>query len=347
MKFIIEREVLLKSLQHVGNLISSRPILPILKNISMNIDEKQIVITGTDLEIEIKTRIYLLKSNSSGIVTVPGRKFIDICRGLSEGSIITFQVENNKILIISGSSRFSLSTLPPGNFPYLNLLPNKFEFDIPQSTLKRLLELTQFSMANQDVRYYLNGIMLNLENNILRAIATNGHRLALCSMIIDQILPKYSIIIPRKGVIELLRLLYESNNKIKIKLGTNNINIYMDTVIFTSKLIDSDFPDCQLDLPSDLKTFIEINCELLKKALSRVSIITSEKFKGIYLCIHNNKLKITSNNLEQEEAEEILDISYNDDKLEMCFNVNYILDVLNVLKCKTVRLLFNKSNFSL
>ncbi|PPI88348.1 DNA polymerase III subunit beta [Candidatus Pantoea edessiphila] len=339
MKIIIEREKLIKPLQQISSLISSRPIKPIIGNILIEVNDKFLFLTATDLEIEMVTSIDI-KSDQLGSITVPGRKFLEICRSLPKGSLINIESKNNRMLISSGCSRFSLSTLSSENFPNLDDWHIEVEFNLLQSNLKNLIELTKFSMGYQDIRHYLNGIMLETSDKKIRAVATDGHRLATCFIKIDYILPNYSVIVPRKGVVELARLLNGENTNLKIQIGSNNIRVYTKEIVFTSRLIDGSFPDYKKVLKNNYDKFLDIDCILLKQALSRSAIISCEKFKGVRLNITKNQLKITSNNSNNEESEEILEIGYHGDELEICFNVFYVIDILNVLKCEEVRLSF-------
>ncbi|WP_192033994.1 DNA polymerase III subunit beta [Pantoea agglomerans] len=343
MKFIVEREQLLKPLQQVSGPLGGRPTLPILGNLLLQVTEGSLLLTGTDLEMEMVARVALTQAHEPGSTTVPARKFLDICRGLPDGAEITLALEGDRMLVRSGRSRFSLSTLPASDFPNLDDWQSEVEFTLPQATLKRLIEATQFSMAHQDVRYYLNGMMFETEGEELRTVATDGHRLAVCSMPIGQALPSHSVIVPRKGVIELLRLLDGGDTPLQVQIGGSNIRAHVGDYIFTSKLVDGRFPDYRRVLPKNPDKALEAGCDLLKQAFARAAILSNEKFRGVRLYITENQLKITANNPEQEEAEEILDVSYNGTELEIGFNVSYVLDVLNALKCENVRLLLTDS----
>lgn len=343
MKFIIEREKLLKPLQQVSSPLGGRPTLPILGNLLIQVTEGNLALTGTDLEMEMVVRLDLVKSHEPGSITVPARKFLDICRGLPDGAEIMVIQENDRILVRSGRSRFSLTTLPAEDYPNLDDWQSEVEFNLPQATLKRLIEATQFSMAHQDVRYYLNGMMFETEGQELRTVSTDGHRLAVCSMPIGRELPSHSVIVPRKGVLELARLLEVSDAPLKLQIGSNNIRAHVGDIIFTSKLVDGRFPDYRRVLPKNPDKVLEAGCDELKQAFSRAAILSNEKFRGVRIYLSQNQLKITANNPEQEEAEEILDVDYQGTELEIGFNVSYILDVLNALKCERVKLLLTDS----
>ncbi|BET95081.1 DNA polymerase III subunit beta [Xenorhabdus taiwanensis] len=346
MKFIIEREQLLKPLQQVSSPLGGRPTLPILGNLLLQVTEGSLLLTGTDLEMEMKARVTLTQPHEQGATTVPARKFFDIWRGLPDGAEISVELDGDRILVRSGRSRFSLSTLPASDFPNLDDWQSEVEFSLPQATLKRLIESTQFSMAHQDVRYYLNGMLFETESEELRTIATDGHRLAVCSMNIGQNLPSHSVIVPRKGVIELMRLLDGGDNPLQLQIGSNNIRAHVGDFIFTSKLVDGRFPDYRRVLPKNPDKTLEANCDTLKQAFSRAAILSNEKFRGVRIYLSENQLRITANNPEQEEAEEIVDVSYQGTEMEIGFNVSYILDVLNALKCEQVSLLLTDATSS-
>ncbi|NDL65883.1 DNA polymerase III subunit beta [Acerihabitans arboris] len=339
MKFIVEREHLLKPLQQVSSPLGGRPTLPILGNLLLQVTEDSLLLTGTDLEMEMVAKVVLSQPHEPGATTVPARKFFDICRGLPDGAEITVILESDRMLIRSGRSRFSLSTLPATDFPNLDDWQSEVEFTLPQSTLKRLIESTQFSMAHQDVRYYLNGMLFETEGEELRTVATDGHRLAVCSMPVGQQLPTHSVIVPRKGVMELVRMLDGGETPLKLQIGTNNIRASVGDYIFTSKLVDGRFPDYRRVLPKNPDKTLEAGCDVLKQAFARAAILSNEKFRGVRLYLSTDQLKITANNPEQEEAEEILDVVYQGTEMEIGFNVSYVLDVLNALKSENVRLL--------
>lgn len=340
MKFTVEREHLLKPLQQVSSpLGGGRPILPILGNLLFQVTKNSLLLTGTDLEMEMVAKVALSAAYEPGSTTVPARKFFDICRSLPEGAEIVVTLEDERMLIRSVRSRYSLSTLPASDFPNLVNWKSDMEFTLSQSILKRLIESTQFSMAHQDVRYYLNGMLFETEGEELRTVATDGHRLALCAMSVGEELPSYSVIVPRKGVMEMVRMLNGSENPVKLQIGGNNIRASVGDYIFTSKLVDGRFPNYRRVLPKNTDKILLASCDMLKKAFARAAILSNEKFRSVRLYLSTNQLKINANNPEQEEAEEILDVAYQGKEMEIGFNVSYILDVLNALKCEEVRLL--------
>lgn len=339
MQFIVEREHLLKSIQQVSGMLVGRPTLPILSHVLLQVTENSLLITGTDLSIEIIAQVVLSKTHNSGTITVPARKFFNICRCMPEKAEIAFNIKNERMIIRSGRISYSIVTLPASNFPNLDYCQSYEEFTLSQSILKRAIESTQFSMANQDIRHYLNGMLFETEGKELRIVATDGHRLAKYTILINEKLPYQSIILPRKGVIELVRMLNERIKLLKIQISCNYLRAIMSNYIFTSKLVDGHFPNYHRVLPNNSDKILEVECDLLRQAFARASILSHEKFFCVQLNLSHNQLKITANNMEQEETEEIIDVNYQGSTLVISFNASYILDVLNVLKCKVVRLL--------
>ena len=340
MKFTVEREHLLKPLQQVSGPLGGRPTLPILGNLLLQVADGTLSLTGTDLEMEMVARVALIQFQLGQQQQVSTIRLDPPSLGKLE---IAVQLEGERMLVRSGRSRFSLSTLPAADFPNLDDWQSEVEFTLPQATMKRLIEATQFSMAHQDVRYYLNGMLFETEGEELRTVATDGHRLAVCSMPIGQSLPSHSVIVPRKGVIELMRMLDGGDNPLRVQIGSNNIRAHVGDFIFTSKLVDGRFPDYRRVLPKNPDKHLEAGCDLLKQAFARAAILSNEKFRGVRLYVSENQLKITANNPEQEEAEEILDVTYSGAEMEIGFNVSYVLDVLNALKCENVRMMLTDS----
>lgn len=344
MKFIIDREKLIKPLHLVSAPLSNRPTLPILGNLLLQVNDNTLSMTGTDLEIEMISHLPLIEPSEPGATTVPARKFLDICRNLPNDAKISISVDDNRLMIQSGRSKFSLATLPANDFPNLENWQSDVDLSVPQRTIKRLIDAVQFSMANQDVRYYLNGMLFEIEDGLLKTVATDGHRLALCAQPIEQkTKATHAVILPRKGVLELAKLVSDNDELITMQIGHNNLRVNLGDFTFTSKLIDGRFPDYKRVLPRNPDKSLEVSCEELRNALSRVAILSNEKYRGIRLHANNNQLKITANNPEQEEAEEVVDVKYEASELEIGFNVTYLLDILNTLKCDSVQLLLTDS----
>ncbi|MGD2054528.1 MAG: DNA polymerase III subunit beta [Gammaproteobacteria bacterium] len=346
MKFQIQREDLLIPLQKIIGAVEKRQTMPALSNILVKADNEKISLTATDLEIELVTTLGMV-ADEAGETTLPARKLLDICKALPEESNISITVDTDKALIKSGRSRFSLSTLPADDFPALESINTVAEFDLPQKTLKELIDKTAFAMALQDVRYYLNGLLLEVSSGLLRAVATDGHRLAYCEKQADCDLAEIKqVIVPRKGIQELVRLVDDSDQAIKILLGSNHIRAELGDIRFTSKLIDGRFPDYNRVIPDDGKNVITADRESLRQALVRASILSNEKYRGIRLIIENDVLQLQAQNPDQEEADVEVEIDYKGDSLEIGFNVNYMLDVLNVSDSSTVKAALRDSNSS-
>jgi len=346
MKFSIQREALLKPLQHVIGVVERRQTLPVLGNVLINAGKKTVRLTATDLEVELQAQVDVAVTEV-GDITLPARKLLDICRTLPETAQLDISVKKERALLSSGKSRFTLSTLPASEFPLIDKLKNARKFSLPENEFQQLLERTGFAMAQQDVRYYLNGLMLEPEGNILRAVATDGHRLSLCELsakVGDG--DGQQVIVPRKGVQELQRILEHTEQDLSIELSSNHIRITTDELRFTSKLIDGRFPDYSRVIPKNLDKRLHLNREQLRQALTRTSILSNEKYRGIRLDLSKNNIKIQAHNPEQEEAVEELDIRYDGDAIVIGFNVTYLLDVLGVLDCEEVELCLGDANSS-
>jgi DNA polymerase III subunit beta len=347
MQFEISREAFIKPLHLVTGVVERRQTLPVLSNVLLVLDKGQLSLTGTDLEVELIGRVAVDNAQGDGEITVPARKLMDICKSLPEGSIIKFSTEENKALIRVGRSRFSLSTLPATDFPSVEESKGSFEITVNRSALKTMLDNTSFAMAQQDVRYYLNGLLLEVTPDYLRAVATDGHRLALHTEKVQVgVGSKHQVIVPRKGVQELSRLLAEGEEEIKLVIGSNHIRASTQNFTFTSKLVDGKFPDYDRVLPKGGDKVMVVNRNVLKQALSRAAILSNEKFRGIRLMLATDELKILANNPEQEEAEDVVAVEYQNTPLEIGFNVSYLIDVLNVLTTETVQMILMDTNSS-
>jgi DNA polymerase-3 subunit beta len=337
MKFSVSRDALLKPLNLVAGVVERRQTLPVLSNVLLNLDGQRLSITGTDLEVELVGRINLDTAGEAGEITVPARKLADICKSLPEGAAVEFAVAEGKATVRSGRSRFTLATLPAREFPNIEDSIGTHQLTLKQGQLRRLIERTAFAMAQQDVRYYLNGMYWEIRSKRLRAVATDGHRLAVCTLpeLLD--LEDTQVIIPRKGVLELARLMQSDDDEVSVILGSNHIRATTDDFTFTSKLVDGKFPDYERVLPrSPDKLLVGARTEL-RQAFTRTAILSNEKYRGVRLKLSENCLDILANNPEQEQAEEQVPVSYSGEPLEIGFNVGYLLDVLGVLTGENVR----------
>ena len=347
MKFTISRDAMLKPLNLVAGVVERRQTLPILANVLLVLEGDRLALTGTDLEVELVGRVKLASAGDDGEVTVPARKLVDICKSLPEGSDIQFSVKDSKVTVKCGRSRFTLSTLPAREFPNVEDSMGTHQFTIKQGQLKRLIDRTGFAMAQQDVRYYLNGMLWELKGKQLRVVATDGHRLAMCTLPekIDAS-DDTQVILPRKGVLELARLLMEEEADIAIVIGSNHIRATTDEFTFTSKLVDGKFPDYQRVLPRSPDKIVLGSRLELRQAFTRTAILSNEKYRGVRLKLTDGSLDIVANNPEQEEAEEAVPVEYQGDSLEVGFNVSYLLDVLGVLSGERIKLSLSDPNSS-
>jgi len=337
MKFSIARDTLIKPLNLVAGVVERRQTLPILSNVLIVLEGSKLSLTGTDLEVELVGRLDLEAPGVDGDVTVPARKLVDICKSLPEGSNIEFSVEGGKATVKAGRSRFTLSTLPAADFPAVEANAGDISLEMEQALVKQLIDGTAFAMAQQDVRYYLNGLYFEVLGGRLRVVATDGHRLALATAPQRVEATDLGVIIPRKGVLELSRLL-EGTTPIALSIGTNHIRATTEQFTFTSKLVDGKFPDYERVIPKNPDKLVVGDRAELKQAFTRTAILSNEKYRGVRLKLSQNSLDITANNPEQEQAEEVVAVEYSGAEMEIGFNVSYLLDVLSVLSQAQVRL---------
>jgi DNA polymerase-3 subunit beta len=329
MKFSAARDVLLKPLQAVIGVVERRQTMPILSNVLLVANGNELAVTATDLEVELVAQSEV-SVESGGEITVSGRKLLDICRALPDGSEIDVSVSGEKVVVRSGRSKFSLATLPAAEFPTVEDIKAGQTVTVDQAVLGRLIEKTHFSMAQQDVRYYLNGMLLETGGKHLRAVATDGHRLALCAAELDTAVDEQQVIVPRKGVLELQRLL-TGEGTVDVELGSNHVRIQLDGIRFTSKLIDGRFPEYDRVIPKESSNELTADREALRGALQRTAILSNEKYRGIRLIIRDSGVVMQAHNPEQEEAEEELEVAYAGEDIEIGFNVNYLLDALGAV----------------
>lgn len=347
MRFTIQRENLLKPLQQTVGAVERRQTMAILANVLLRFEGDTLWLTTTDLEIELVAHCIPDSLDDDGSLTVPARKLFEICRSFSEKAIIEFSTDAERAIIRSGRSRFTLTTLPARDYPALDTFISQAEFTLPKVQLKGLLSHTAFAMAQQDVRYYLNGLLLEVATDHIATVATDGHRLAIAGLQTTLGSGAYSVIIPRKAVTELTRLISEDEGDVTVRLGSNHIELTFDGLRFTSKLIDGRFPDYQQVIPRGNDKKLLINREALRHALQRASILSNEKYRGVRLSVDQNVLAIEAHNPEQEEAKVELEIDYNDEELDIGFNLTYLLDVINIVSGDNLQLEFRDSTSSM
>lgn len=346
MRFTLQREAFLKPLAQVVNVVERRQTLPVLANFLVQVQNGQLSLTGTDLEVEMVSRI-AVEDAQDGETTIPARKLFEIIRALPDGSRITVSQTGDKITVQAGRSRFTLATLSAGDFPSVDEVEATERIAVPEAALKELIERTAFAMAQQDVRYYLNGLLFDLRGDALRTVATDGHRLALCET--DLAKPsgsKRQIIVPRKGVTELQRLLESGDREIELEVGRSHVRVKRDDVTFTSKLIDGRFPDYEAVIPIGADREVKVDREALRASLQRAAILSNEKYRGIRVEVSPGNLKISAHNPEQEEAQEEIEADTTVSDLAIGFNVNYLLDALSALRDEEVIIQLRDSNSS-
>lgn len=343
-----EKENILKPLQLVIGIVERKQTLPILSNVLLEKESGKIRFTTTDLEIQITTTIESKNGdNTNSNITVGGKKLQEILRILPDQSKIAIETKENKAIIKANKSKFSLQTLPAQDFPKLkNLLQEQIKIVLQQSLLKSLLLSVQYAMAQQDVRYYLNGVLLIIEGNNLKVVATDGHRLAFNVGIIEGNYKKQEIIIPRKAVTELCKLLGDINEKVEIEFSTQQVKVAFSDIDLISKVIDGKFPDYERVIPK-YSNHLSIDRVIIQQALQRAAILSNEKFRGVRFVLTEKNLSIISSNSEHEEAQVEIETDYHGDAIDIGFNVNYLMDGLNNISSEAVTFSFGDPNSSI
>ncbi|MCE2773993.1 MAG: DNA polymerase III subunit beta [Burkholderiaceae bacterium] len=337
----------LSVLQSVSGIVERRHTLPVLANVLIRKSGSSLQLTTSDLEIQIRTHADLGGDAGQFSTTVGARKLIDILRSMPADQTVSLESSQNKLVLKGGKSRFTLQTLPAEDFPLVQESPNFGPvFSVPQKTLKGLLQQVSFSMAVHDIRYYLNGILFVAEGKQLSLVATDGHRLAYASATLDVEVPRQEVILPRKTVLEMLRLLSDKEGAIDMQFANNQAKFVFDGMEFVTKLVEGKFPDYNRVIPKNHKNTITLGRGPLLACLQRTAILTSEKFKGVRLNLEPGLLRVASNNAEQEEAVDELEIDYSGDAIEIGFNVTYLIDVLTNMEQDMVRMDLADSNSS-
>ena len=342
MKFITEKNEIVDALQMGASIAERRQTIPILANLRIVAREGKVEITATDLEIQIKTLTEVKKVVEEGEITVSARKMSELCRSLPEKEDLEFDLKNGKLAVSSKNFHADFATISALDFPELESKEETNSLSISSSALQRLLNKTAFCMASQDVRYYLNGLLVEYKGGEVNAVATDGHRLALATSPLDKTITidGERQILPRKAVLELSKILRQENEDIKITFGNSSLSIQDENLDFSTKLIDGKFPDYEKVLPSGDPNSLEVSKESLQSALSRASVLSNEKYRGVRFALDKNTLKLTANNPEKESAEELLDVNYNGNPMEIGFNIGYLLDVLGTIETDNVELNF-------
>jgi DNA polymerase III subunit beta len=342
-----KRDELLAPLAAVSGIIERRHTLPILSNVLVDATGEAVSFLATDIEIQITAKSGLAGSRESRALTVGARKLLDILRALPEDAEVNLQPQDKRLVVRAGKSRFSLQTLPAEDFPRLAKAGGDVaRFSMPQKALRRVLGLVQYAMAQQDIRYYLNGLLIVVDGAELKLVATDGHRLAFASLELEANLPRQEAIVPRKTVLELSKLLADSEDEVRIELSASQAAFGFGSIELVSKLIDGKFPDYTRVIPTTHKNRLQTGREALRQALQRAAILSNEKFRGVRWVLADGSLKIVSSNADQEEAHEELEVDYAGDALDIGFNVNYLLDVLNNVPGTELECAFGDSSSS-
>lgn len=349
MHVILSREKILKPLQMVLGVADKKHTMAVLSCILCEAQDDYFKITASDLETEIISEIKATNIAESGRVAIPAKKMVDIIKSLPVGSEVELKRDGeNRIILTSHKSRFVLSTLDVNSFPVMesDISPN--HFSLSQNTLLEVIKKVQFSMAQNDVRYFLNGMLWEVEQNIFRAVSTDGHRMSLIEVSIPEIsFDKAQIIVPRKSISELLKIIEPVEDAIQVEIGTHHFRIIVGETIFTSKLIDGRYPDYTRVLPKSNNKVLSADKNELKLALTRTAILSNEKYRGVRFNIETDLLKLSANNPEQEEAQDEIQVKYQDLPMEIGFNVSYLLEVMNAIEGNEVKLYFSDPKMSL
>ncbi len=347
------QEQILNALQAVAGIVERRHTLPILANVMIRKTGAEIEFTTSDLEIQVRTRASLGGDEGTFATTVGTRKLIDILRSLPSDQVVSLSSAQNRLTLQGGKSRFTLQTLPADDFPLVNeAVDFGPAFSVPQATLKGLIGQVHFAMAVHDIRYYLNGILFVAEGKTLTLVATDGHRLALAQAQLEHEMPRQEVILPRKTVLELMRLLRDAKAEgeeqapIEMRFAPNQAKFSFSGLEFVTKLVEGKFPDYNRVIPKNHKNKITLGRTTLLASLQRAAILTSDKFKGVRLNVEAGLMKIASSNAEQEEASEEIEIDYGDDAIEIGFNVNYLMDALANMTQDMVTVELQDSNSS-
>lgn len=343
-----ERNALLASLTAVVGVVERRHTLPILSNLLLEKKAGKLTLLATDLELQVSTQLDATESSDDFAITIAARKLFDIVRALPDTARVKLDTKDSQVVVSAGKSRFTLQTLPAADFPRVETGAGLGEaIRLPQKNLKRLLQLVQFAMASQDIRYYLNGMLLVLEGQHLRVVATDGHRLSYAETELESPVESREVIIPRKTVVELSKLLSDVDDAVELRIGTNQVTITLPGTELVTKVVDGKFPDYQRVIPVSQPRHLKAGRQTVMQALQRAAILSNEKFRGVRLVMSENTLGIVCNNNEQEEAADEIEVSYNGEPLDVGFNVTYLLDGLGALGSDEITLSLGDANSSM
>ena len=346
MNIKIDRELLLKPLGNVSGIVEKRHALPILSNLLLESKQGSLRFTATDLEMQISTQVKTELSEEFQI-TISAKKLFDITRALPESSKIDIQIEETKVIVKAKKSRFNLQTLPAQDYPVMTKeVDDAVELKLPQKKFKALLKQVDFAMAQQDIRYYLNGLLIEIKEKNINIVGTDGHRLSFTSTDLNTSGQQAQVIVPRKTIVELVKLLNDTEDPVEISFSKNQVGFKFSDINLITKVIDGKFPDYSRVIPEGHGNSFNINRSLLLDSMLRASILSNDKYRGIRMVIEGNNLKLVSNNSEHEQAEEELEIDYKGDKIDIGFNVTYLIDVLTNIQSDQLTIAFNDSSSS-
>ncbi|MEM1434063.1 MAG: DNA polymerase III subunit beta [Pseudomonadota bacterium] len=346
MKLTTTRENLLRPLQLTTGVVERRQTLPVLSNLLLVAEDDRLTLTGTDLEVELKAVVDGVRVDQPGTATVPAKKLADIWRSMPEGSEVTIETQEDRAIVRSGRTRFKLAVLPVQDFPQVEAPEDELAVELPQAAVIRLIDQVSFSMAQQDVRYFLNGMLLEVSPEHVRTVATDGHRLAMCTLAGGASESVVRSIVPRKGVLELRKLLVDEDEPVRLQLSSNHLRVSQGPFTLVTKLVDGKFPDYEKVVPRETARQVKGDRETLRQGFQRASILSNEKYRGVRLTFNDEQLTIQANNPEQEEAEEIVSVDYDGEPMEIGFNVSYLQDILGVLDTDQIQLSVSDSNSS-
>ena len=346
MEFVVNRERLLPVLSKVVGVVERRQTLPILGNLLLAAREDRLDICGTDLEVEVRTSCSA-SVPGEGETTLPARKLMDICRNLTEGTEIRFRLNNERCVVTAGRGRFTLGVLPAADFPLMDADIEGVEVKVPEGILRQILDKTSFAMAQQDVRYYLNGLLLEWERSGITAVGTDGHRLAKFHRSLDLDVPeRVQVIVPSKTILELRRQLSSTDEEVSVSVGPRSIRLAVGGMVMTSKLVDGRYPEYERVIPRELGKVARVSNDALKRALARTSILSNEKYRGVRLAFEEGVLRLQAHNPEQEEAEEEIELDYSGESVAIGFNVAYLSDVLGAVEGTEIEVRFSDAGSS-
>ena len=341
MDFYITKEEVVKSLNQTLGVVEKRQTLPILSNILLEVDESSLKLTATDLESEISTTSTVSNYKSGGKTTAPARKLSDLCRLMPDLAEIHFFLDGDNLKIETESGKYNLSTLPSEDFPVFEIEDTQSQINISSQNLKNLITKTSFAMGNQDWRHYLNGLYMMIDDKVITTVATDAHRLAMATSSLNEASSEStSGIVPRKSINEIGKLVGDESENVVIQLGQTSIAANVSGTTFVSKLIEGKFPDYEQVIPSGESSLLVVDRKNFSESLSRVSVLSSEKYKGVRIITKKNSLNISANNPEKEQGEENLSCEYQGEEIDIAFNVNYLQEILSTIDSEKIEINF-------